>query len=56
MPEFLNGESVRIKASGVVTIVHHSTQYPGEDWKFFIESEGRFLPFAIDELERVNED
>jgi hypothetical protein len=54
-PVFLNGESVRIKATGVETTVHHSVRNHGdEDWKFFIESRGRFLPFGAEELERID--
>jgi len=55
-PEFLNGEAVVIKTSGAKTTIHHSTLFPGEDWVFYVESGGRFLPFSADELERAEDD
>lgn len=54
MREFDMGESVCIKASNIKTIIHHVAQFPGEDWKYYIEDEkGRFVPFSADELERI---
>lgn len=54
-PVFLNGENVRIKATGVETTVHHSVRnHSDEDWRFFIESRGRFFSFTAEELERID--